>query len=156
MWEKRDCFPLEWVEDDGGRAEAGYKGIENDCVVRALAILTHPYSGRAKGRHYRECYKLMVEAARKRYPALMSARRGFKYFAFSKVFKNAGLKLVWERKICTMNIATVYKHYGDCIVATCSSKHLAAIIDGCVHDMLEPCNGLEKKLSKVEAVWAFA
>lgn len=36
--------PLSFEYDDGGRADAGYRGRTNDCVVRALAIATgYPY-----------------------------------------------------------------------------------------------------------------
>ena len=31
---------LEFKEDDGGRAAAGYTGIAGDCVVRSIAIVT--------------------------------------------------------------------------------------------------------------------
>lgn len=35
---------MEFIYDDGGRAEAGYKGHTGDCVVRAVAIATQlPY-----------------------------------------------------------------------------------------------------------------
>jgi hypothetical protein len=29
-----------WVYDDGGRADAGYRGLADDCVTRAIAIAT--------------------------------------------------------------------------------------------------------------------
>src|SRR3990167_4982747 len=35
---------MEHIQDDGGRAAAGYKGTTGDCVVRAIAIATEkPY-----------------------------------------------------------------------------------------------------------------
>jgi hypothetical protein len=35
---------MEHVYDDGGRAQAGYKGTTGDCVVRAIAIAAElPY-----------------------------------------------------------------------------------------------------------------
>lgn len=40
----RAATPLPWVYDDGGRADAGFKGDAGDCVVRAIAIATEiPY-----------------------------------------------------------------------------------------------------------------
>lgn len=36
---------LQFQFDDGGRAQAGYKGSTGDCVTRAIAIATgKPYS----------------------------------------------------------------------------------------------------------------
>jgi hypothetical protein len=35
---------MNYVYDDGGRAQAGYKGQAGDCTVRAIAIATElPY-----------------------------------------------------------------------------------------------------------------
>lgn len=45
---------LPWVDDDGGRADAGYRGAANDCVTRAIAIVTL--------RNYREVYGLLAKA----------------------------------------------------------------------------------------------
>ena len=34
-----------WAENDGGRADAGFKGEAGDCVARAVAIVTdRPYA----------------------------------------------------------------------------------------------------------------
>ena len=45
---------IEFIEDDGGRAKAGYRGEAGDCVSRALAIAT--------GRPYLEAYAALAEA----------------------------------------------------------------------------------------------
>ena len=40
-----------WIDDDGGRAVAGFRGTCGDCVVRLIAIATEvPYSSRGKQR----------------------------------------------------------------------------------------------------------
>lgn len=36
---------MKWVEDDGGRVAAGFRGHTGDCVVRAITIATQqPYA----------------------------------------------------------------------------------------------------------------
>ena len=42
---------MEFVYDDGGRAEAGFKGITGDCVCRAISIATQ--------KPYKEIYDLI-------------------------------------------------------------------------------------------------
>jgi hypothetical protein len=44
-----------WVEDDGGRAAAGYDDVDGGCVPRAIAIAT--------GKPYREVHDALVAAA---------------------------------------------------------------------------------------------
>lgn len=39
---------MEFKHNDGGRSEAGYKGITGDCAVRAISIVT--------GKSYQEVY----------------------------------------------------------------------------------------------------
>jgi len=45
---------LQFRESDGGRWQAGYRGIEGDCVVRAICNVT----GRPYGQTYQECARL--------------------------------------------------------------------------------------------------
>lgn len=44
---------MEFVYNDGGRSEAGFKGTTGDCVCRAIAIATQ--------RPYKEIYDLINE-----------------------------------------------------------------------------------------------
>ena len=44
---------MEFVYDDGGRKEAGYKGYTGDCVTRAIAI--------ASGLPYAQVYEAMAK-----------------------------------------------------------------------------------------------
>jgi hypothetical protein len=35
---------MKWIHNDGGRADAGFRGETGDCVTRAIAIATgKPY-----------------------------------------------------------------------------------------------------------------
>ena len=67
---------MKWVYDDGGRAEAGSKGVTGDCVCRAIAIAT--------GRPYQEVYDLINEYAKKE---RTGCRKGGKSNARTGVYK---------------------------------------------------------------------
>ena len=36
-----DCDSSSWIDDDGGRKDAGFDGDTGDCGVRAIAIISH-------------------------------------------------------------------------------------------------------------------
>ena len=45
-----------WQLNDGGREQAGYKGLTGDCVARSIAI--------ASGRNYQTVYDELTEATK--------------------------------------------------------------------------------------------
>jgi hypothetical protein len=47
---------MEFVFDDGGRSEVGYKGLTGECVTRSIAIVT--------GKPYQEVYDALNELGR--------------------------------------------------------------------------------------------
>jgi hypothetical protein len=47
----------EFIFNDGGRADAGYKGLTGDCAVRSIAIAT--------GLPYQKVYDMVVEYGKK-------------------------------------------------------------------------------------------
>ncbi len=125
-----------FVEDDGGRAAAGFHGEAGDCVVRAIAIATQ--------RPYREVYEAVGAAVRatpptKRRKEKRSARDG----VYKTTYHNFLLERGW-RWTATMGIGTGCKVHlcaaelpaGRLICAV--SKHLVAVIDGVIHDTYDP------------------
>ena len=123
---------MEWTHDDGGRAEAGYKGEARDCTVRAIAI--------ALGRPYQEVYDDMNAAGRKerkhKGASRSSARTGVYRQTTRRYLESQG----WSWTPC-MGIGTGCKVHlrsnelptGRIIVKL--SRHLAAVIDGVLHDI---------------------
>lgn len=109
--------------NDGGREAAGYKGTCGDCVVRAIAI--------ALDLDYKETY---LELARLNKVALgkRSARNGVHKTAYEKFLKDHGW--VWHK--APKFEGRKAKHYdmpkGKVIARM--AKHLAAVVDGEVHD----------------------
>jgi hypothetical protein len=131
---------VEFVYDDGGRAEAGYKGSANDCVVRAIAIAT--------GRSYQTVYDDLHEAAKthrskarsvKAREKSASPRNGVPKQVYGPYLANMG----WEWTPC-MGIGTGCQVHvredelppGRLILRL--SGHVAAVVDGVVHDTHDP------------------
>ena len=121
---------MQFVYDDGGRAEAGYKGDADDCVVRAIAIAT--------GKPYQEVYDDLFELNRlnNKNPRRCSPRDGN---TTRKVYDAYLASLGWEWT-ATMQIGSGCQVHmrqdelpsGRIIVRL--SRHLAAVIDGVLHD----------------------
>lgn len=127
-----------WIEDDGGRKEAGYRGDTNDCGVRAASI--------ASGRPYREVYEMMNDAASLEKPRNGRKRSHSRTGVFRKTMDRVmeDLGFAW---IPTMTIGTgVTVHLrpdelptGRIVVRL--SRHYCAVIDGVVHDTGNPARG---------------
>ena len=124
---------MEWVYDDGGRAEAGFKGKTGDCVCRAIAIATE--------KPYREVYDLINATAKtertgSRKRGKSSARTGVYTSTIRKVMSQLG----WEWHP-TMGIGTGCRVHlnadelpnGRLVVNI--AKHTVAVIDGVIHDI---------------------
>jgi hypothetical protein len=134
-----------FVENDGGRAEAGFKGDTGDCVTRAIAIAT--------GVPYREVYDALHEAALSnralmarlelRYGAQARRHASPRTGAYRKVYQPylESLGWVWTpvMKIgsgCTMHLRDGEVPDGRVIVSV--SRHMCAVIDGVIHDTHDP------------------
>lgn len=122
----RDGF----VENDGGRADAGYRGDAGDCVVRAIAI--------AEARPYREVYD-EVHAALHASGKKRSPRNGVP----KDVWRPYLLARGW-RWTPTVGIATGARVHLDAAELPAGrlivrlSGHLVAVLDGVIHDTFDP------------------
>lgn len=125
---------MEWIFDDGGRADAGYKGFTGDCCCRAIAIVT--------GMPYKDVYDLINRYAKQERMSKKVKARG-RSNARTGVWKETARKIMTDfgwRWVPTMQIGSgcqVHLEAGDlpkgtimCLV----SKHYVAVIDGVVHD----------------------
>lgn len=123
---------MEWIFDDGGRAEAGYKGTAGDCGCRAIAIATQ--------KPYKEVYKLIneygkLEKPSKRRRGRTNARTGVHNHTFRKIMEDLGW--TWHPTMtigtgCTTHLADGELPNGRIVCNV--SKHYVAVIDGVVHD----------------------
>lgn len=121
---------MKFQRDDGGRAAAGYTGTAGDCVVRAIAVAT--------GQPYQTVYDALfaLNRARNKNPKACSPRDGGTTMATTKEY----LAVLGWRWVPTMSFGSGCKVHlradelpaGRLVVRL--SKHLAAVIDGVLHD----------------------
>ena len=113
--------------DDGGRAEVGYRGKTDDCVVRAIAIAADlPYK-----KVYDDLYGL----------AGSSPREGVKTKVYRSYLERT-LGWVWVPTMfvgqgCKVHLRQEELPGGRLVLRL--SRHLTAMIDGVVHDIYDPC-----------------
>lgn len=130
---------MHYVYNDGGRAEAGFKGKTGDCVCRAIAI--------ASGLPYREIYNMLNDHAaeekiRKHQRHRSSARTGMYKDTVKEVMDKLGWKWVPTMKVgqgCKVHLTEEELPKGRIIVKL--SRHMCAVIDGVVHDTYDPTRG---------------
>jgi hypothetical protein len=137
-----------WLHDDGGRADAGFKGHTGDCVVRAIAIAT----GRSYPSVYRSLHRYTLadrvvmarlerrHGARAREHA--SPRTGVDRRVYDRYLRECGW--TWTPTMQVGHGCTVHLHAGELpsgrlIVRV--SKHMCAVIDGVIHDIGDPSRG---------------
>jgi hypothetical protein len=129
------------IINDGGRALAGYKGTNRDCVVRSIAIIAQlPYS-----QVYDACADIMARMPRskrrKSSAGVRSAANGV--YTTSVLFKRymASLGFVWTPTMgigtgCTVHLRASELPKGWLIVSV--SRHYTAVIDGVIWDTHDP------------------
>jgi hypothetical protein len=134
-WNVGEAMPF--VQDDGGRATAGFKGTTGDCVVRAIAIAT--------GKPYGEVYDALNELAKRERPRpkdhpkgkrrRSSSRTGVHRATYEKYLLGLGWTWVPTMQVgagCTVHLHPAELPSGRLVVSL--SRHVAAVIDGVLHD----------------------
>jgi len=125
---------LPFVYDDGGRSLAGYRGVADDCVARAVAIAT--------GLPYVDVYAAIARGVgSERGSTGATARSGVhtnrKWF---KIYmSDLGFKWVPTMQIgkgCTSHLVPGELPTGRLVVKV--SRHLSAVIDGVIRDTHDP------------------
>ena len=130
--------------NDGGRAEAGYKGRTGDCVTRAVAI--------AASLAYQEVYDRLAEGnatqrITKRSPksdGKKTARRGIstKRKWFKDYMKSLGFRWVSTMGIgtgCKVHLTAEELPKGTIICVV--SRHYTTVIDGVINDTYDCSRG---------------
>lgn len=135
---------IEFKYNDGGRLETGRKGSTGDCVCRSIAIVT--------GKSYDEVYETLAKgnaAQRKTKRAskatgrvtashgIQTTRKWFKIYMLS-----LGYEWVPTMGIgtgCTVHLRADELPKGKLIVSL--SGHMAAVIDGVLHDIYDCSRG---------------
>jgi len=119
-----------FIQTDGGRFDAGFKGEANDCVARAVAIITcRPYAD-----VYKELSRFMKDNGQQG-----SARNGIPNKLTKKYLDALGFE--W---VPTMHIGsgTTVHLRGDELpsgrIIANVTRHVVAMIDGTIHDTHNP------------------
>lgn len=123
---------MQFVFNDGGRAEAGFKGVTGDCVCRAIAIATE--------RPYREIYDLINEFAKaerkgKRKKGKSNARTGVYPQTTRKVMEYLGWKWIPTMAVgsgCKVHLRSDELPTGRIVCKV--THHCTAVIDGVLND----------------------
>lgn len=128
---------MEFVYDDGGRKNTGFKGDAKDCVTRAISIATE--------KPYREVYDALNRIAKnervgKRKKGISSSRNGVYKYTYKKYLEE---ELNWKwitcmriGQGCRVHLVEEELPKGRLVVRL--SKHLTAVIDGIIHDTHDP------------------
>ena len=128
-----------FVYNDGGRAEAGFKGKADDCACRAVAIAT--------GLSYQQVYEAINELGKterigKRKKGKSSARTGVYPRTFRKYMESLGWVWVPTMQIgsgCQVHLKADELPMGRIICNV--SRHYVAVVDGIIHDTHDPSRG---------------
>lgn len=125
----------EFVRNDGGRAEAGFRGTTGDCVCRSISI--------ASGKPYREVYDALNAAAALERPrkgrTKSSSRTGVHRRTYEPYLLSLGFRWVPTMRIgqgCKVHLRASELPGGRLVVVV--SGHLTAVIDGVIHDLYDP------------------
>lgn len=131
---------IPFVQDDGGRAAAGFKGRTGDCVVRSIAIA----AGRPYATVYAELARILQNDPRN--AALggehTSPRNGVPRRLYEPYLRSLGFRWVPTMQVgqgCKVHLRAAELPKGR-LVARCS-RHLVAVIDGVMHDTFDASRG---------------
>lgn len=123
---------IPFIQTDGGRAAAGYRGSAGDCVTRAIAIATEqPYSDVYDALHQRIRDRGKPRAGRKGY----SPRDGVPMPIIRSYLQDQGWTWTPTMAIgtgCQVHLRPDELPAGRLIVRV--TRHICAVIDGVIHD----------------------
>lgn len=128
-----DLMPV--VHDDGGRADAGYRGGTGDCAARSIAIVT--------GLSYQEVYDAIIEQARLERPGPRRKRSHPRTGVHKELLRRwlPSLGFEWTPTMQIGSGTTVHLRSGELpdgkLIVVCS-KHYTAVLDGVIHDTHDP------------------
>ena len=127
-----------FIFNDGGRAEAGYKGQTGDCVCRSICIVT--------GKPYDEVYQVLAEGnftqrkskhskkgKRTAANGINTKRKWFNEYMVSLGFKWVPTMFVGIG--CKMHLKKEELPTGKIICNV--SKHFVAVVDGVINDIYD-------------------
>ena len=132
---------------DGGRADAGYRGVAGDCVTRAIAIVT--------GLPYKQVYDAInrganTELKRSDYGIKSSARHGVytQRAWFKRYMRRLGFTWTACKKEARLSAGTIPS--GRHVVSI--HKHYTAVVDDVIYDTYN-CSKTKNGRSRIYGYW---
>lgn len=131
----------EFIYNDGGRADAGFKGVAGDCCCRAFAIATQ--------KPYKEVYDLINAIGKenetkknRKGSGKSTARNGVYKSDAKKVAEALGMEWVPTMSIgqgCKTHLKAEELPKGRIVCNV--SRHYVAVIDGVINDTFDCSRG---------------
>lgn len=127
-----------FIFNDGGRAEAGYKGQTGDCVCRSICIVTgkpydEVYQALAEGNFTQRKSKHSKKGKRTAANGINTKRKWFNEYMLSLGFKWVPTMFVGIG--CKMHLKKEELPTGKIICNV--SKHFVAVVDGVINDIYD-------------------
>ena len=127
-----------FIFNDGGRAEAGYKGQTGDCVCRSICIVTgkpydEVYQALAEGNFTQQKSKHSKKGKRTAANGINTKRKWFNEYMLSLGFKWVPTMFVGVG--CKMHLKKEELPTGKIICNV--SKHFVAVVDGVINDIYD-------------------
>ena len=127
-----------FIFNDGGRAEAGYKGQTGDCVCRSICIVTgkpydEVYQALAEGNFTQRKSKHSKKGKRTAANGINTKRKWFNEYMLSLGFKWVPTMFVGVG--CKMHLKKEELPTGKIICNV--SKHFVAVVDGVINDIYD-------------------
>jgi len=127
-----------FIFNDGGRAEAGYKGQTGDCVCRSICIVTgkpydEVYQALAEGNFTQRKSKHSKKGKRTAANGINTKRKWFNEYMLSLGFKWVPTMFVGVG--CKMHLKKEELPTGKIICNI--SKHFVAVVDGVINDIYD-------------------
>ena len=127
-----------FIFNDGGRAEAGYKGQTGDCVCRSICIVTgksydEVYQALAEGNFTQRKSKHSKKGKRTAANGINTNRKWFNEYMLSLGFK--WIPTMFVGVGCKMHLKKEELPTGKIICNV--SKHFVAVVDGVINDIYD-------------------
>ena len=127
-----------FIFNDGGRAEAGYKGQTGDCVCRSICIVTgkpydEVYQALAEGNFTQRKSKHSKKGKRTAANGINTKRKWFNEYMLSLGFKWVPTMFIGVG--CKMHLKKEELPTGKIICNV--SKHFVAVVDGVINDIYD-------------------
>lgn len=136
-------MPMPYIQHDGGREAAGYRGAAGDCVTRSICVVT--------GLPYKQVYGAMRRLAK-------FEREGDRLKGWWRSHPRKGIdtrrawfvrymgRLGFEWVPMPVGTMLVQDTFGKGVYVVSLCKHYTAVVDGIIYDTYNPSRGKKRRV----------